>query len=794
MQDFEKLGAFYLGKQYDAETGKRTDELVLYDSKDLKTHAVIIGMTGSGKTGLGIGLIEEAALDHVPVIAIDPKGDLGNLLLTFPKLAPSDFEPWVDPGAATASGLTKQEFAAKTATTWKKGLADWGQSPERIQKLRDAADLAIYTPGSSAGLPLAVLKEFAVPPVEILEDTDLLQERVQATALGLLTLLGIDADPLTSREHILIANILSTTWLTGQSLELASLIAAVQQPPFDRMGVMDLDSFYPANERFALAMRINNLLAAPGFDVWMHGESLDIDSLLFTEKGKPRVAVMSIAHLDDAQRMFFVTTLLTEVISWMRRQSGSSSLRAILYMDEVFGYLPPVANPPAKRLFLTLLKQARAYGLGLVLATQNPVDLDYKALSNTGTWMIGRLQTDRDKERVRDGLQSASGSGNIDMKNLDATLSGLPKRCFLLHNVHDSKPQLFQTRWAMSYLAGPLTRDQIKRLAATVAKPQPSTVAGTPKPAKATRKASAGRPVLPPAVKQYFFASEASAGSDDSVYAPHLFAQAKLRYSRARLNINEEREFGLLFPATDEAVPIQWDEPREMDLDLDDIVTEPPLDVAFASCPKALSSGKALKSLGAKLKRWLKSERPLVIFKSPALKEYSKVGESERDFRIRLQQLGNEVRDKKVAVLQKRYETKLNRLNERLVRAEQKIASEAEQAKSHKLDTAISFGTAILGAVLGRKMVSSTSATRVGSALKKAGGISRQTADVERARATAGDIRAKIEALSNDFEDDVDALDDAYDAQLDGLTETVIKPTSTEIELRLLGIGWSIDD
>ena len=465
MHDFEKLGAFYLGKRYDMEAEKQTDDLVLYDSKDLTTHAVIIGMTGSGKTGLGIGMLEEAALDHIPVIAIDPKGDMGNLLLTFPKLAAEDFRPWINTRTATDKGQTPDEFAAAQAALWKKGLGQWGQDGKRIEQLRKNVDLAIYTPGSNAGLPVSVLQSFAAPDQALIDDVDLYRERVQSTATGILTLLGIDADPVTSREHILISKLLDHAWREGRSLDVAGLIGEIQNPPITKVGVMNLDSFFPAKDRFALAMRLNNLLAAPGFEAWMQGEPLNAKNLLYTEDGKPRISVMSIAHLDDAQRMFFVSMLLNELIGWMRAQQGTSSLRAILYMDEIFGYMPPVANPPSKRLFLTLLKQARAYGLGLVLATQNPVDLDYKGLSNTGTWFIGRLQTERDKARVMEGLEGASG-GKFNKQAMERTLAGLGKRRFLLHNVHEDEAVVFNTRWVMSYLAGPLTRDQISTLMA----------------------------------------------------------------------------------------------------------------------------------------------------------------------------------------------------------------------------------------------------------------------------------------------------------------------------------------
>ncbi|MDX2413443.1 MAG: hypothetical protein QNK16_13210, partial [Woeseiaceae bacterium] len=467
MKDFEKLGAFYLGKRYDNEADRLTEELVLYDAKDLTTHAVIIGMTGSGKTGLGIGVLEEAALDHIPVIAIDPKGDMGNIMLTFPQLRAEDFRPWVNARSATDNGQTPDEFAAGQAALWKKGLGQWGQTGARIGQLRKNVDMAIYTPGSNAGLPISVLQSFAAPDAALIDDADLYRERVQATATGILTLLGIDADPVASREHILISRLLDHSWREGRGLDVASLIGEIQDPPITKVGVMTLDSFFPAKDRFALAMRLNNLLAAPGFEAWMQGEPLNAKNLLYTAEGKPRISVMSIAHLDDAQRMFFVSMLLNELISWMRAQQGTSSLRAILYMDEIFGYMPPVANPPSKRLFLTLLKQARAYGLGLVLATQNPVDLDYKGLSNTGTWFIGRLQTERDKARVMEGLEGAS-DGNFDKQKMERTLAGLGKRRFLLHNVHEDEAVVFNTRWVLSYLAGPLTRDSIKALMSNI--------------------------------------------------------------------------------------------------------------------------------------------------------------------------------------------------------------------------------------------------------------------------------------------------------------------------------------
>ena len=407
--DYEKLGLFYLGRPWDLDADAPRPGALLYDSRDLLTHALCVGMTGSGKTGLCIGLIEEAAIDGVPALVIDPKGDLGNLMLTFPDLAPAEFLPWVEEGAAERQGISREQLAEREAKKWRDGLASWGEGPERIRRLREAAEVTIYTPGSTAGRPLAVLSSLAAPPAALREDAELLRERVTTTAAGLLGLLGIDADPVRSREHILLSTLLERAWSAGLALDLPTLVQQVQRPPVAKIGVLELDSFYPEKERFGLAMALNNLLASPGFAAWLQGEPLDIDRMLYTAEGKPRVAICSIGHLSERERMFFVTLLLDQTLAWVRTRPGTSSLRAILYMDEVFGYLPPVAEPPSKRPLLTLLKQARAFGLGVVLATQNPVDLDYKGLTNIGTWFLGRLQAERDKERLLDGLEGASG-------------------------------------------------------------------------------------------------------------------------------------------------------------------------------------------------------------------------------------------------------------------------------------------------------------------------------------------------------------------------------------------------
>ena len=789
MHDFEKLGAFYLGKRYDGDADKLTEELVLYDSKDLTTHAVIIGMTGSGKTGLGIGILEEAALDHIPVIAIDPKGDMGNLLLTFPKLRAEDFRPWINPRTATDKGQTPDEFAAAQAALWKKGLGQWGQTGARIAQLRKNVDLNIYTPGSNSGVPVSVLQSFSAPDPALIDDIDLYRERVQSTATGILTLLGIDVDPVASREHILVSKLLDNAWREGRDLDVPGLITEIQNPPITKVGVMSLDSFFPAKDRFALAMRLNNLLAAPGFEAWMQGTPLNARNLLYTEEGKPRISILSIAHLDDAQRMFFVSMLLNELIAWMRAQQGTSSLRAILYMDEIFGYMPPVANPPSKNLFLTLLKQARAYGLGLVLATQNPVDLDYKGLSNTGTWFIGRLQTERDKARVMEGLEGASG-GKFDKQKMERTIAGLGKRRFLLHNVHEDEAVVFGTRWVMSYLAGPLTRDHIRALMSGAKNKLAAVAKAVSKP---KRKAAESAPALPPSVEQFFVKGQA----EEMVYHPRLIGAGDVVFASARYNIEDERSILHTVEFEDGPVEIDWDNSEPLDISVDDLLDKGADDASYADCPAAANDPKNYARWAKDYKRWLRQNESITLYKSKRFRLSSAPGETEGEFRARLQDAASEIRDQSIAKIRKRYASKVTTLENRLLRAEQSIAREKQQSTKKKLDTAISFGTAILGAVLGRKKLSSTTATKIGSAIKTAGGAGKEAADVERAMQTADRVKEEMSALNTALEKEVADLDTAFDAQSEALDEIVIRAKSTDIHVSLTGLVWlpySTDD
>ncbi len=682
MQEYEKLGAFYLGKEYDLKTKKATDALILYDSKDLVTHAVVLGMTGSGKTGLCVGLIEEAAIDGIPSILIDPKGDLCDLLLTFPSLAPQDFLPWINQDEARQKGLSPQDYAAKQAKQWADGLASWGQDGARIQRLRDAADFRIYTPASSAGIPVSILKSFAAPPPEVMEDAEMIRERISTTVTSLLGLTGIEADPVQSREFILLSSIIEYMWRQGRDLDLAQLITQVQNPPVSKIGVLDIESFYPSKDRFALVMALNNLLASPGFNAWLEGEPLDIGSILYTPQGKPRVAIFSIAHLNDAQRMFFVSLLLNQVLGWMRAQPGTTSLRALLYMDEIFGYLPPLGNPPSKMPMLTLLKQARAFGLGLVLATQNPVDLDYQALSNAGTWFIGRLQTERDKARVLDGLEGAAvaaGSG-FDRKSMDTLISGLGSRVFLLNNTHEDEPVVMTTRWVLSYLPGPLTREQIRALMAPVKSPGGPAAAPAPvaqavaapvAAARAAESSAAGQaPALPPDVPQCYLPvrGRAPAGSH-LVYQPRIMAVARVAFADTKSRINMLKEYQYLTRVQDAAIPVEWEGAETIEVAISDLERRPAETMAgaarFASLPSPAGQARNYTAWEREFSTWLYGSQALELFYSPNYKLYSKPGEEERDFRIRLSQSAREQRDDLVENLRKKYAPKIATLKER---------------------------------------------------------------------------------------------------------------------------------
>ncbi|HYD01156.1 MAG TPA: DUF87 domain-containing protein, partial [Phycisphaerales bacterium] len=659
--EYEKLGVFYLGAEV-GPSGKPDGPLLLYKSSHLTTHAVCVGMTGSGKTGLCIALLEEAALDGVPAIVVDPKGDLGNLLLTFPDLRGEDFARWANPHEAQVAGQSVEQFGAAQAELWRKGLAEWGQDGERVRRLKAAAEFAVYTPGSTTARPIAILKGLGVPPRAVLDDAELLRDRVSSTASSLLGLVGVKADPMQGREHILLCNVVYLAWSKGEGLDLPALVQRVQSPSFSRVGAMDLESFYPAAERFQLATAINGLLASPAFAGWMQGEPLDVQRLLYTESGKPRVSVLSVAHLDDAQRMFFVSLLMNEVLGWTRSQSGTTSLRAVVYMDEIAGYFPPVANPPSKQPMLTLMKQARAFGVGMVFATQNPVDIDYKGLANAGTWFIGRLQTEQDKARVLDGLEGAAANAGSGFGRLEAdrVLSRLGKRQFLMNDVAESRPVVFQTRWTMSYLRGPLSREETKRLTAGekpavnpfgadegVAPFGPSgeglTGAVITAPAK-----GAGRPVLPPGVPEVFLPRQGAASAGARLeYRPAVLGIVKVWFVDAKAGVDATEELARLADVCSGVGGVKWEEAEEVDLSPGDLEVDPGglMNASFAELPRGASQAKNYSAWQKKFADVVYRTAKVELLRAGELGLTAKPGESEAAFKARVSLAARERRD-----------------------------------------------------------------------------------------------------------------------------------------------------
>lgn len=803
MDDFEKLGVFYLGRPYRLAEKTSPGGLLLYDSKDLVTHAVCVGMTGSGKTGLCISLLEEAAMDGIPAIAIDPKGDLTNLMLTFPDLKPEDFLPWINTEDAQKKGLSNEEYAAKQAETWKNGLAGWGQSGDRIRRLRQNAEFTIYTPGSTSGLPVSILKSFAAPAEVILQDEELFRERINATATSLLGIIGIDADPIKSREHILISTLLSQAWSKGQDMSLDTMIQQVQNPPLKKIGVMDLDSFYPAKERFELALAFNNLIAAPGFSTWLEGEALDINQILYTREGKPRIAIFSIAHLNDAERMFFVSLLLNQILGWMRTQSGTTSLRSIVYMDEIFGFFPPVANPPSKTPLLTLLKQARAFGIGIVLATQNPVDLDYKGLSNAGTWFIGRLQTERDKARVVEGLEGVAASAGVkwDRQAMEQTLAGLGNRIFLMNNVHDDTPQVFETRWAMSYLRGPLTRSQIKQLmdplkkqAANIQTPVSSTQMPVSSVLQAESKPGIRkedttrdtRPVLPPQVPEYFAPVRIMQPTGHVLfYQPAIIGAAEIHFTDVKTGVNLIKYVTYKVAIGEGPVPLEWGNAEEIFLKTKSLEQAPQASAVFGDLPAIAMKADSYTSWTREFTAWLYRTQQVELWYSPNLKEYSRVNETERDFRVRLLQIAREKRDEATEKLRQKYAPKLATLQEQVRRAQAVVEREKDQVRQYQMDTALSFGTTILSGFLGRRVSS-----QARSSMSRANRSMKEARDVERAQDTAAAAQQRLKQLESDFSNDTAALAVKIDPLTEQFDKITIRPSKTDVTVQLLVLTW----
>ena len=779
IESYEKLGLFYLGHKVDTKTLKSSDELLLLKNKNLTTHAAIIGMTGSGKSGLGISLIEEATLDNIPSIVIDPKGDMGNLLLAFDDFDPKKYEKWIDKSEAQKKGLDISSYAKKVANTWKEGIKSWNQDENRVKRFKNSADFNIYTPGSSSGISLSVLDSFEAPSSEILDDLDTYSYLLNSTVTSILALVGLKSD-FNSKEFLLISTIFNYHWKQNSSLSLEELIGNITNPPFKKIGVLMLKSFYPQSERLKLAMKLNNILASPTFASWISGDALDIDNLLYSDT-KPCVSILSISHLNDSERMFFVTLFLNKFISWMRRQSGSSNLKVLLYMDEIFGFFPATSNPPSKEPMLLLLKQARAYGVGIVLATQNPIDLDYKGLSNIGTWFIGRLQTKQDQDRVIDGLITNSKDA-LNKKEIQSLLSNLKSRLFLLKSAHRDKLSLFNTRWVLSYLKGPLTKVEISTLMKDKKK--------KPKEQKSVIKKSKNspnsKPLLSENIKEYYLNSP----TQDSNYEPYMITTAKVRYFNAKRSIDKIEDISFKYYLDKDMSDIVWSEfeINEDEKNLYDL--KPKQNSSFYPLPEFILQAKDSKAFIREFKEFLYREKKLKLYRCKALKAESSIDESLQSFKIRLLDILRDKKEQEIEKLKVKFSKKRDSLESKLQRALDKLEKEEADVSDRKTSTLLSFGMTLLDAFLGTKRVKRSTTSKAGATIRSAGRIFKEKDDVELAKKRVEMIQEDLLALQDDLQEQIDTLSNEFKIENYQIEEFFITPRKSDIFDIDIAILW----
>ncbi|NND84579.1 MAG: ATP-binding protein [Acidimicrobiia bacterium] len=771
------MADFFLGGILDPETGERSDDALHYEGSHLTTHGVILGMTGSGKTGLGVIVLEEALRSGVPVLVIDPKGDMGNLALTFPDFAPDDFAPWVDASAGAAEDKGVDELAAGAASLWEKGLAGWGLGGDDVRALRDGSQVTVYTPGSTAGTPLNVIGSLA-PPDLSWDDAEIIRDEIEGFVSSLLVLADIDADPVTSPEHILLSTIIEHHSQAGTALDLATLIGEVLDPPVRTLGVFELDAFFPPDDRRDLAMRLNGLVASPSFASWLEGPALDVETLLFDEDKRPNAAVISIAHLSDAERQFVVTLLLGKVVTWMRSLEGTGELRALIYMDEVFGFAPPTAEPPSKKPILTILKQARAYGVGLVLSTQNPVDLDYKAMSNAGTWMIGRLQTERDKARIMEGLRSASG--DVDVAMLDRAISGLGKREFILHSTRRSSPTRFTTRWAMSYLAGPLSREQLGLLKRDVptSSPNTRTVAEAAEP-PITELRDGVSPVMPDihaSLRPGWLSPSApwatTIGADHSstTYGAGVAARVRMRFDDRYAEVDHTEEWEVVWPQV--ADSLDPDDALPVDHDDRDLTDDPPDRITYDVPEADLSGASWGRDAAAALKAWLVANERIELLKHPDLKLYSRVGEGREQFLARCTEAAERSADEAIEKIRGRFASRISTVQGQLRNAELRVRELEADIQVRQQNEVLSGAGDLLGSILGGR--------RRSSSIR---GIASRRAQTQKAQLRLQTAEAK---QADTYQKLIDLEDDLQDAILEETREWT--DLADDIEPILIGL------
>ena len=777
--DYENLKLFYIGKE---KTNGQNFAPLVYKNKDLTTHAAIIGMTGSGKTGLGISLLEEAAIDNIPSIIIDPKGDMGNLLLTFPNLQGSDFEPWIEEQDAVNNGLSIAELALKTAQTWKNGVEADFQNQERIQKLKDSADFTIYTPGSASGVQISILSSFKAPSVEVLEDNELLVSLINSTVSSILSLID-EKDDSSSKEFILISTIFMNSYANQKDLSLEELITCIVTPPFSKVGIFDLETFFPQSERLKLALKLNTIIANPSFKSWIEGEPLDISNLLYDESGKAKVSIFSIAHLNDSQRMFFVSLLLNQMVSWMRIQEGTTSLKALLYMDEIFGYFPPNANPPSKQPMLTLLKQARSFGVGIILSTQNPVDIDYKGLANIGTWFIGRLQTKQDKEKVIDGLSSAV-EGKIDKSEMENLLSNLEKRTFIMKNINEDGIKIFQTRWTLSYLKGPITKEQIKFLMVNktvnfVSKPEIQKTK-----VETTNRQNSPKPIIPNLIEQkYLYTSQ----SESYYLQAYLVFKCSVHFSDTSKNIDQTNELNYKSYLQKEASNINFEELEEFKEN--SFETNERVNSNYYETPIFIQNEKELKQIQKDFTDYIYRNSKLSLYKNEDLKIISKQNESLTDFKIRIQDRLNEKIDEQIESLQLKFSKTNDSIDDKLNKLFDKLEKEQFQANTTTTDAIISIGTSLLGAFFG-KSTTATTLGKVASSAKGATKILKEKSDVKYVESEIQQLQSEKEELQKTLENEISKINEENKISNFQIEEIFIKPKRTDIFNVKLELLW----
>mgnify|MGYP006385397635 FL=1 len=770
--DYEKLKLFYIGKE--KINGQITP--LIYQNKDLLTHAAIIGMTGSGKTGLGITLLEEAAIDAIPSIIIDPKGDMTNLLLNFPELNPSDFEPWLDDSEVSNSGGTKEELAIKVSNSYKEGIQRDFQDLSRVKKLKDSADFTIYTPGSSAGIQVSILSSFKAPTIEILEDMELFSNIINSTVHSILSLIDNKSDE-TSKESILLASIFTSYFKEQRDLTLEELITLIVTPPFSKIGVFDLETFFPQSDRLKFALKINTIIASPSFSSWLEGESLDISKMLYSQSGKAKVNIFSIAHLNDSQRMFFVTILLNQILAWMRRQEGTTSLKALLYMDEIFGYFPPQANPPSKQPMLTLLKQARSFGIGVILSTQNPVDIDYKGLSNIGTWFIGRLQTKQDIEKVIDGLSSASEKG-LNKQELSLALGTLAKRNFIMKNINEEHIKTFETRWALSYLKGPLSKDAIKKLMENKKNNSPKNLeekkSEVNEPFIDVSKGKS-KPVIVSSIKEKY-----SYSSQNNAYymQGYLLFSCSVHYLYTLKNVDLKENINFKIYLDEKATEINFDEKEDVLIYSFD--EKEKTNSFYYELPSFIQNEKELKLLERDFADYVYRNFKLTLYKNDTLKISSKQYESLDDFKIRIQDRLNEQIDEKIENLKQKFEKENTLLEQKISKLFEKLKKEEQDSISATTNSIISIGTSILGAFFGK----SSKTAIVSKVATSSRGVSKALKERSDIKTVQGEIDA-LQSLQDGLEEklkiEIEKINDEFNISKYTIEEFFIKPKRTDI-------------